>query len=441
MDADRAPERADDLLRTTLDRRALIGGGLSALAGSLAMGEPVASTAAVASGADQAWRDYLQVIDKARSRALASRWAQTPINRAQAMYYISMLQAFGFNLYMAPRQAYPTFFSHLIFTPVEYNWGAPSPDFRYHWTAIDGARTYRIWGQRGHSSWLDIQAQRGWWGDADQSHLGNWDVDKFALGQDGSFEIIASATMQQGNWMKLDPTAHNTCVLVRDIWDDWECEGASIHIELLDRKPTDTVFLHQEEIGHRLGQIAFQTRFSVDWYLASMDRIFANAGGYNRFWLPGPSPTNLGGNPRASYVHMIYDLKPDQALIIETEIPNARYWSLQLADNFYQTVDYRFHQASLNNKQARLDADGKVRVVLSAVDPGVPNWVDPAGLMQGLAMWRWYLSDRFLVPTVTKVSISEVRRNLPADTPRVSAEQRAQQLAWRRREVGRRFGV
>jgi hypothetical protein len=395
-----------------------------------------------AGGTDQAWRAYLGSIDETRRLALASRWAQSPANRAQAMYYISMLQAFGFNLYLAPRQAYPTFYSHLIFTPVEYNWGAPCPDFRYHWTAIDGARSYRIWGRRGRTPWLHIQAQRGWWGDADQVNLGSWDLDDFKLEPDGSFEIIASSQPHPGNWMPLDPTAHNICLLVRDIWDDWDvAEGGSIHIELIDRSPADTVFLPEEEIGRRLGKIAAQTRFSVEWFLGSMDRILDEAGGYNRFVLQKDSPTNVGGNPKAGYVHMIYDLAPPDALIIECEIPPARYWSLQLADNFFQTTDYRFHQSSLNDRQVRRDADGKARLVLSLTDPGVPNWIDPAGLPQGLAQWRWYLADRFAVPRVTRVPLASVRDHLPPETPQVSRAQRDEQLAWRRREIARRFGV
>jgi hypothetical protein len=104
--------------------------------------------------ADRAWSEYLRSIDEARTIALDWRWSKTPAMRCQAMYFISMMQAFGFNTYMGPRAAYPTFFSHLMFTPVEYNWGAPSPDFRYHWTKIDGARRYRIWGRRGQTPWL-----------------------------------------------------------------------------------------------------------------------------------------------------------------------------------------------------------------------------------------------------------------------------------------------
>jgi hypothetical protein len=392
--------------------------------------------------AELAWREYLRIIDEARSAALSSRWARPPANRAQAMYYISLLQAFGFNIYMGPRQAYPTFYSHLFFTPIEYTWGAPSPDFRYHWTAIDGARTYRIWGRRGATSWLDIQAQRGWWGDADQSNLGNWDVNDFALEPDGRFEIFASAQRRPGNWMQLDPSARNICLLVRDIWDDWDAqEGASIHIELLDRTPADSVFLSEESVAQRLGKIAAQTRFSVNWFLGSLDRIFGEAGGYNRFTLQKASPTHVGGNPKAAYVHMLYELTPADALVIETQIPNARYWSLQLADNFYQTIDYRYHQSSLNNRQVLLDRDGRARLVMSLSDPGVPNWVDPAGLTQGLAQWRWYLSDRFPVPEVRRVPLASLRDHLPAGTPHVTPAERAEHLARRERQVARRFNV
>ena len=426
-----------------VSRRSVIGAAAGALV--LAGGVPVTVSEAVAiergGPADKAWKDYLRVIDEARELALISRWAASPQLAAQAMYYVSMLQAFGFNLYMAPRQAFPTFFSHTIFTPVEYAWGAPSPDFRYHWTAIDGRRAYRIWGTRGNTSWLDIQAQRGWWGDADQTNLGNWDVDNFRKDADGSFEIIASATEHKANWIRLDPSARNICLLVRDIWDDWENNvGATLHIECLDRDAAESTLLTQEQIAERLGKIAYQTKFSVQWFQNDMQKTLDGAGGVNRFWLPDRSTANLGGNPKASYVKMVYDLQPDDALIIECELPNARYWSLQLADPWYQTTEYRFHQSSLNNRQAHIDADRKVRMVLSLRDPGVSNWIDPSGLPYGLAQWRWYLSDRHPAPTVRKVAVAEVRRSLPEKTPVVSTSERAVAIARRERQVARRFG-
>jgi hypothetical protein len=388
-----------------------------------------------------AWNTYISMVEEAKSIALNSRWGQSPRNRAQALYFISMLQAYGFNTYMGPRQTYPTFFSHHFYTPVEYTWGSPCPDFRYHWTAIDGERNYRIWGSRGTTKWLDIQAQRGWWGDADQSNLGNWDVDEFELGPSGEFEIFASATPQPKNWIALDAKARNICLLVRDVWDDWENDiGADIHIELMDPRPTDSLFLEEDEIGVRLEKIGYQTRFSVQTFLAYIDKIYEEAGGFNRFWAP-PSDPGLGFNPKAVYFLAVYEIQPDEALIVETEVPNARYWSLQLGDNFMQTTDYRFHQSSLNNNQTRRDTDGKARLVLAGRDPGVPNWVDTAGLQQGFMQWRWYLSDRFPAPETRKVRIDELRNHLPADTPIVSPQQRITDLDRRRAQVGRRFKV
>lgn len=394
-----------------------------------------------AKGADRAWSEYLQAIDEARTLALGWRWAQTPQMRAQGMYFISMCQAFGFNTYMGPRTAYPTFFSHLMFTPVEYNWGAPSPDFRYHWTKIDGARRYRIWGNRGGTPWLHIQAQRGWWGDPDQKNIGSWDVDSFKLAADGSFEIIAAPDEQPENWIKLDRNVPNICLLVRDIWDDWDVEsGATIHIESLDTGPGDTLVLSEDEIAERLRGIAYQTTFSLKTWMRMVEEIHA-AVGTNRFWLPDEDVTKIGGNPLAGYVKVLYDLQPEEALLIESEIPQVKHWSLQLHDFFYQTIDYRFHQSSINNKQAVLDGDGKVRIVLSARDPGVPNWVDTSGFLQGVGQWRWYLSDRFPVPAARVVPVGEIRAHLPPQTPSVTPQQRRQQLDERRRQVGRRFNV
>ena len=170
------------------------------------------------------------------------------------------------------------------------------------------------------------------------------------------------------------------------------------------------------------------------------DEVY-DAVGFNQFWLRTEDTTRISGNPLAAYVKMLYDLAEEQAIVIESEIPNVKYWSLQLSDFFYQTIDYRFHQSSINGKQAFIDDDGRVRIVLSASDPGVPNWLDTSGWLRGFAQWRWYLSDRFPVPTATLTSISHVRDFLPAATPFVSPELRREQMAQRRRQVARRFNV
>jgi hypothetical protein len=396
--------------------------------------------ATIPSSSQDAWEYYLQCMDEARALALNSTWCKYPVDRAQALYNIQMLSAFGFNIYTAPRQQFPNFYTHTIFLPFEYGFGAPSPDFFYRWAFLDGTKTYRIWGNRGNTAWAEFQAQGGFWGDEDQFRVGNWDFDDFKLDADGSFEIIASPEPHDGNWMKLDPKARNIVLMLRDAHYDWLNDQAlELRIETLDR--TEDAIAHSEaEMDRRLRAIGRMAKFAVQFFLKMNDDLLAKAG-FNTFRPDELNQhNNVGGNPRAAYVKMLYDIQPDDALIIETEIPNARYWSVQLNDVWWQTTDYAYHQSCINAGQAAIDSDGKVRMVLSLRDPGVMNWLDPVDFPWGVAQWRWYLTDRIVTPTVKKVPVTEVRTHLPAETALVTRDERQSLLAIRRKGIFNRYG-
>ena len=81
-----------------------------------------------------------------------------------------------------------------------------------------------------------------------------------------------------------------------------------------------------------------------------------------------------------------------------------------------------------------------MRAVLALRDPGVPNWLDPAGIPIGIALLRWYKASGVLVPKVTRVKLTDVRRHLPADTPVVSPQRRRVELDSRRLASLRRYG-
>jgi hypothetical protein len=82
--------------------------------------------------------------------------------------------------------------------------------------------------------------------------------------------------------------------------------------------------------------------------------------------------------------------------------------------------------------QARVDGDGRFRAVISARDPGLPNWLDKANNKWGMIQMRWNKASDYPDPTIRKVKVSDVRKHLPADTPLVSAAERRQQLQARR---------
>ena len=118
------------------------------------------------------------------------------------------------------------------------------------------------------------------------------------------------------------------------------------------------------------------------------------------------------------------------------------FWNVQLGNNWFQSLDYRYRQTSLNSAQARVDSDGKYRVVISPVDPGVPNWLDTAGRREGVMYYRWNMAERVPgAPVVKRVELAQLRSLLPADTPEVTPAVRAELLRRRAEDVARRFAL
>ena len=86
----------------------------------------------------------------------------------------------------------------------------------------------------------------------------------------------------------------------------------------------------------------------------------------------------------------------------------------------------------LHGHQARIDADGRFRAVVAPRDPGVPNWLDTAGILHGAIQGRWNRASSAPQPTLTRVALEDVRNHLPADTPVVTSEERERVLRERR---------
>jgi hypothetical protein len=76
--------------------------------------------------------------------------------------------------------------------------------------------------------------------------------------------------------------------------------------------------------------------------------------------------------------------------------------------------------------------DDKLRVVVSAKDPGVANWLDTAGYSSGAIQGRWTDCDINPVPSIRKVSVADVARLLPPDTVKVTLAERERIIRDRR---------
>lgn len=399
---------------------------------------PISTAPTLSPRLEAAWQRYRDGIDQLRQRIFSTEMRWRPEARAAGHYFFMQAQASAFNTCFAPKQTYPAFYVHTTFEPNIYTWTLPNPDFHYRWAFIDGTRTYRIWGKRGTTLWLDIQINRSHWCDENPTVLGNYNADD-VKDADGHFEYILSAEPQPGkNWIKLDPTSRNNVVLVRDTHYDWpNTVGAELHIELADGKPAGPCWLTEDEMADRLDGCLRMFNLVMDHFQPHITSI-PQRNGVNTFYQSTVNTVG-GSHPVAVYMLMPYEIEPDEALLIELKVPQTMYWGLHLGDVWGGTADYVQHQSCLNGAQAHVDADGVCRMVLSARDPGVANWIDSIGCLHGIAQFRYYKTQDIVAPVVRKLKIDELSQALPASTPTVDAEQRRRIVADRKAAVMRRY--
>jgi hypothetical protein len=314
----------------------------------------------------------------------------------------------------------------------------PNPDDIYLYSPIRGDLTYRVSGSRGTVRKLIFVTQHGMSGMVD-GYSDFFDVNcvdetDFTVEPDGTFELIFSTERPagyEGNWAKLGPKADALFVRFRSY--DWANEiDPQISIECLDKVPPKPR-LTPDDIAARIAAMAkFPVRSNRIFY--AMQNAIREKVGVNHF-----DPVNLPGLDRQVYWPAVFELEEDEALIIETDLPAHRpYWNIQLNDPYFNAVEYVYRLSSHNGHTATVSSDGKFRAVIALTDPGVPNWLDPAGFRQGTIYGRWYDCDSSPTPIIKRVKLAELRANLPADTPVVSAEARAEELRTRVRAAQRR---
>jgi len=133
-------------------------------------------------------------------------------------------------------------------------------------------------------------------------------------------------------------------------------------------------------------------------------------------------------------------LAEHEALLMELSLPDdCAYSGLTMTNRWGQMIDFDRRQTSLNRKQATVGDDGTLRVLLSARDHGVRNWLDASGYDQGIVAWRTTQPKAPPDPVLRVVAGDELRA-VVAGMDRVTPEERAAALDLRRRHFARLSG-
>jgi hypothetical protein len=341
-----------------------------------------------------------------------------------------------------------SYFAYFHATPEHPDWGPlwnpvytlqPNPDDIYVMTPIRGDLVYRLSGNRGTCKILSITTQKAQSGSYDEQPRPNahaeLDTNDIGIGLGEEFELIISAERpagHTGHWMQIHPDAGYMYLRYRSY--DWVNEiDPHLSIECLSPVPPKPR-LAPEEILRRIGEMAKFPARKTKMYYQMQNSVKANVG-WNVF-----EPVRYpGALVKQTYWPAVFQFDADEALIIETDLPETRpYWNVQLNDPYFNALEYVYRLSSTNGHFAKVSSDGKFRAVISLEDPGVPNWLDPAGYTEGGIYGRWYECDSEPVPTLKRVKLSELRDHLPADTPVVTPEERSEELRARVRACQRR---
>ena len=319
-------------------------------------------------------------------------------------------------------------------------WGGPNPDNVYTRAPIDAAATYRVSGnvagvRSALFSLVDGDMHLGEYGVFSECTLADLEV-----GSDGSLELWISPDRPAGNWHVgnwIESHAGARLFLVRQYLCDWERDrAATLTVERVDTSGLPPVPMSGSDFAVALDRAATWVERSVEYWCTYVERA--------RETLPrnavAPPSTPRGGAPTIAYGAGWWQLEPDEALVITTDVPDADYWGWTVHHRYrLDSGDFANRQTSLNMAQTFVDDDGRIRLVVAGSDPGAPNWIDTERQPEGMLVYRSIDTRSRPVPEAQVVAVSSLRDLLPGTHPVVEASERRIRLATRRAGVLARY--
>lgn len=261
--------------------------------------------------------------------------------------------------------------------------GAAGPDIDYDVAILVGGRGHRISGRRGEASYVGIVVYGGGGALGDSTILAAVDVDDL-VDDDGRFSYEVTRT-------------DASRVIVRQYFHDRGRQAPGVWtIERTDREPPAMAAPPDPDIvAHQITNAAATLRWNAE---------------LNTLWTPdrreqphafvAQSAHEIAAavpNPDVSYSFSWWRLAEHEALVIDVQPPDTKYWCVQLCDRWFQSYPQR--QSNLNDQQLEPSSDGSVQVVLASSDPGGVNWLDTGGHTLGVVFFRWLHAQPKTLPT------------------------------------------
>jgi len=352
------------------------------------------------------WEEFCDSLKAAGQVILRPDCPASEIDRAEGWRYLTRLSRIGLEMMLECADPdFPAFYSGSHETA---KIGGDNPDNRYVNATIDGRREYVIRGTRGTVHYLSFATRANRFAiDGTMSETGNLAGTDLEMSPDGTFEIHVGRERKGVNWLPC--TDQTNLVLIRQTFLDRKIEKpAELAIQCVGG-PKWPAPLDAKVIDQRLAAVSQFVRGTAktfaDWSQMFMARPNELLPWDQKMFQRG------GGDPAIHYMWGYWRLAKDEALVIESEVPErCSFWNLQLNNHWNESMDYRYQPAHVNQHSAKYEADGSVRIVVAHEDPGLPNFLWTAGHEAGTILLRWVEADSHPQPRCRVVKLASLRR-------------------------------
>ncbi|GLR68097.1 hypothetical protein GCM10010909_27780 [Acidocella aquatica] len=252
---------------------------------------------------------------------------------------------------------------------------------------------------------------------------------------DGNFTITIDSQLAHGRVNHLQSAAGKlNWMFMRDSMADWRQNITTLRVERTAGPPALPERTEDEIVGDIVTSMPVWVEF---WR------------GFKDDFLGYPEPNRLvGPNGRPGGWGFLsggrFHISGGQAVVITVTDGDANYTGCQISDPWTISPDPVTRLASLNKSQILPNPDDSITYVLAARDPGVHNWIDTVGLLDGWMMLRWQgvpatTDPATLVRSIKTVNLDDLASALPAGTPQATLASRSAQIARRIAEFAVRF--
>lgn len=395
-----------------------------------------------------AWQQFCARLQEAGERVFKDENPATPLHRADGFRFLTQNLGQAFDLALETRD--PRYPQLHPFCGPSRKLGGDAADFVYLQAWIDGQSVYRLSGHKGTARFFNITVQgprpdtqpgTGFpslhepFGDIPEANLFGQQLQTDA---DGRFELYIGGPQRGPNWLPTTPGSRK--LFLRQGFDRWDEQPARLDIERVGMTeprplPTPQTLIEAMDWAGR-----FVTGIMNDW----PDHPYRYSGGVvdpvtvNRF--PAAAGADAGDRKRGRAVaHLCWQLAADEALVVEFDHHDG-FWMVSNNGVFFNSMDYLYRPVSYAPARTCVDADGKIRLILAHDDPGHHNWLDTQGFVRGNLTYRCLMSEAATAFSTRLVKRAQLDAALPADSARVTREQRVAQLQARFEAIRRRYG-